>query len=153
MARNEIIIDASPATVYDALLDARNYPRFVAGAKQLRGVDKGWPRAGTRFHHKVGVGPLELADNTKLLEKTPNERVVLEVRVRPFGKGIVAFDLEPLARGSKTHVVMSEEFNQGPIAFVWSPVRNGAIKLRNTITLWRLRRLVTSAHDARTGRA
>jgi uncharacterized protein YndB with AHSA1/START domain len=154
MARNDIVIDAPAVSVYETLLDARSYPQFVAGAKELRGVDDDWPNPGTHFHHKVGIGPLALADNTKLLDKTPSKRVVLEVRVRPFGTGVVTFDLEPVAgRENTTHVVMTEDFNRGPLSFVFRPIREAMIRMRNAITVRRLQRLVVSGHDGRTGRA
>lgn len=153
MSRNDIVIEASPKVVYDALLQPGNYPRFVAGAKQLRDVDDDWPQEGSRFHHKVGVGPIEVADNTKLVDKTPNEHVVLDVRVRPFGTGLVTFDLEPIGRGDKTHVVMTEDFTQGCLTSLPGPIRNGVLRVRNVVTLRRLRRLVTSGHDGRTERA
>ena len=82
MARNEIVIDAPPEKVYEVLLDPSAYPKWVVGAKQLRGVDRRWPRTGARFHHKVGAGAVTLNDSTKLLEKKENRRVVLEVRIR-----------------------------------------------------------------------
>ena len=149
MARNEIVIDAPPETVYETLLDARAYSKWVVGAKEVRGVDRGWPRIGSRFHHKVGVGPAALADSTKILDKKPNKRVVLQVRARPAGVGKVSLDLKPKRRGRKTKVVMTERPTRGPLA--WLPIPGLAIGLRarNAVSLRRLRRLVASQREAR----
>src|SRR4051794_36330468 len=144
MARNEIVIDAPPEQVYDTLLDANAYPKWVVGAKHIRDVDRGWPRRGTRFHHRIGAGPATLADSTKLLDKEPNKRVVLEVRIRPLGVGKVRLDLKPKRRGRKTKVVMTEDMTRGPVSWIRSPIRNGLITARNTVSLRRLRRLVAS---------
>src|SRR5258705_849047 len=114
MARNEIVIDAPPEKVYETLLDPSAYPEWVVGAKQLRDVDRSWPKKGARFHHKVGAGPVELADSTKILEKKPNRRVVLEVRIRPLGVGKVKIDLKPKRRGRKTKGVITEDLTRGP---------------------------------------
>jgi uncharacterized protein YndB with AHSA1/START domain len=149
MARNEIVIDAPPEQVYETLLDANAYAEWVVGAKKVRGVDRSWPRKGSRFHHKVGVGPAELADSTKLLEKKPNSRVVLEVRIRPLGVGTVALDLRPKHRGRKTKVVMTERLTGGPLAWVRNPSLTLGIAARNAVSLRRLRRLVASRYNGR----
>jgi uncharacterized protein YndB with AHSA1/START domain len=149
MARNEIVIDAPPEKVYETLLDPSAYPQWVVGAKELRGVDRRWPRRGARFHHRVGVGPVTIADSTKIVEKKPNRRVVLEVRVRPLGTGQVALDLKPKRRGRRTKVVMTEDVTRGPVSWIRRPIRSAAISARNTVSLRRLRRLVASRAGSR----
>ncbi len=149
MARNEIVIDAPPEQVYEVLLDPSAYPKWVVGAKQLRGVDRRWPRKGARFHHTIGAGPVALDDSTKLLEKKPNRRVVLEVRIRPVGVGKVAIDLKPKRRGRKTKVVMTEDLTRGPASWVRRPITSAAISARNAVSLRRLRRLVASRVGSR----
>jgi uncharacterized protein YndB with AHSA1/START domain len=143
--RNDILIDAPPSRVYETLLDAEAYPRWVLGAKQLRGTDDTWPKPKSRFHHKVGVGPLSLADNTKLLETERDRRVVLEVRIRPLGVGRVRFDLKPRRRGRSTKVVMTERPTGGPWAWFARPWTNLGIRVRNAISLRRLRRVVLAS--------
>jgi uncharacterized protein YndB with AHSA1/START domain len=149
MARNEIVIDAPPEQVYEVLLDPSAYPKWVVGAKELRGVDRKWPRTGARFHHTIGVGAATLDDSTKLLEKKANRRVVLEVRIRPVGVGKVAIDLKPKRRGRKTKVVMTEDLTRGPLSWVRRPIRSAAISARNAVSLRRLRRLVASRVGSR----
>src|SRR4051794_29815125 len=121
MARNDIVIDAPPSAVYEKLLDPSCYPEWILGAKELRGADRSWPKPGARFHHRVGAGPITLADNTKLLVAETDRRVVLEVRIRPLGVGKVQLDLKPRARGRKTKVVMNERVTSGPFRWVGRP--------------------------------
>jgi uncharacterized protein YndB with AHSA1/START domain len=146
MARNEIVIDASPSDVYETLLDAASYPKWVVGAKGLGGVDRSWPRLGSRFYPKVGAGPVAMADNTQIIEKQENRLVVLCVQLRPLATGIVRLWLTSKARGRKTRVVMTEDATSGPLAWFKNPVTTATIVARNAVSLRRLRRLVRSRH-------
>ena len=96
MAVIEELLPADPASVYEALTTPETYPLWLVGCQQIRDVDEGWPSPGARFHHRVGlVGSLTVADNTKVREAVPGERLVLEVRARPLGRGRVTFTLLP----------------------------------------------------------
>jgi uncharacterized protein YndB with AHSA1/START domain len=80
--------------VFAALTTPETYPLWLVGCQDIRAVDDGWPMPGTAFHHRVGlVGPLTVADNTKVLEVSNPDRLVLEVRARPFGRGKVTFTM------------------------------------------------------------
>jgi uncharacterized protein YndB with AHSA1/START domain len=147
MAQNEIVIDAPPERVYETLIDASCYPKWIIGAKGLRGVDGSWPRRGARFHHRVGVGPLEIQDNTKLVATEPNRSVVLSVRARPRLTAIVRLALITRARGQKTKVVLTEEVDGGALSWFRNPLLTGTILVRNALSLRRLRRLVASSCD------
>ncbi len=144
MTRNQILIDAPPEAVYETLLDPAAFPKWVVGAKDVRDVDAHWPREGSRFHHRVGVPPLTLDDNTKILDKKPNRRVVLEARFRPLGVAKITMQLRPKSRGRKTLVTMTERPIGGPARFVWNPVTRLGLKARNAVSLRRLRALVAS---------
>lgn len=155
MARNDILIDAPPAAVYEALLDTSLYAQWVVGAREVKKTDGSWPKPGARFHHRVGVGPVTLADTTKLVEADPDRRVVLEVRARPLGRAHVRLDLRPRSRGRRTKVIMTEHTTTGIWSLMPNPVENTLIHVRNAASLRRLRRLVTRpAHDGtpRSGR-
>jgi uncharacterized protein YndB with AHSA1/START domain len=147
MARNEIVIDAPPSDVYETLLDAASYPKWVVGAKKLGGVDASWPRRGSRFYPKVGAGPVEMVDNTQLLEKQENRLVVLCVQLRPLATGVVRLALTAKARGRKTRVVMTEDATSGPLSWFKNPITTATIVARNAVSLRRLRRLVASSRD------
>src|SRR3954451_7107488 len=115
MARNDIIVNARPADVFGVLTDPGAFGYWVVGAKRVRGHDRAWPRRGSRFHHTVGVGPVVLDDNSKVLEIKQDRRLVLEAPVRPFGIATVELDLKPVKRGKATKVTMREEPLRGPL--------------------------------------
>src|SRR3954452_10421778 len=139
MVRQEITIAAPPDAVFAVLLDGYAYADWVVGARRVRAVDPEWPAVGARFHHVLGLGPLELKDSTKILEVDGPHHLALEVRFRPFGLGRVDLDLETVRGGRATLVTMDE------VAGVNGKMRSIErllIMLRNWWSLQRLRRLV-----------
>jgi len=162
MAVNETMIDAPPQAVWDVLADPPSYEEWVVGNTGIRDYDRGWPSPGTEFHHKIGLGPINVKDKTVALEATPlslaahaaavggtppvpRGRLVMNVRVLPFGHGIVAFELE--GSGSGTLVRMGERPAGGPMKVFW-PALHPLIKVRNAETLRRLKDLAESRHRA-----
>jgi uncharacterized protein YndB with AHSA1/START domain len=125
-----------PAAVWDVLADPAEYGRWVVGSKDIRDADSGFPAAGTRFHHSVGIGPLTLRDETEVLEVEPPRRMRLRARARPLGEATVTIELSPEAGGTVVEMV---EHPAGPFAaFVLKPLADLATKLRNTESLRRL---------------
>lgn len=111
MSRVQRTMRCSRADVFAALLDPRTYPHWLVGARDIRDVDDDWPTPGSAFHHRVGlVGPLKVADHSKVLEIDEPELLSLEVRARPFGRGRSTFTLteERMADGPATVVVLDE---------------------------------------------
>ena len=107
--------------VFAALTDPYTYPQWLVGCRKIRGVDDGWPEAGTSFHHRVGlVGPLTLADRTKVIEVEPCRHLALEVMARPFIRARVDFVLSAgrTASGVGTRISLSEV----PIG-IYAPLR------------------------------
>ena len=144
MARNDVLIKARPADVFEVLTDAEAYGFWVVGAKEIRSKDKRWPRRGSRFHHTVGVGSATVKDTSEVLDIRQDRRLVLEARVRPFGTATVELDLKPANRGKATRVIMHEEARRGPLRRVWNPVFDTAVHVRNVVALRRLKRLAES---------
>lgn len=140
MSLNEITVLAPPEAVWAVLADPPSYEHWVVGNKAIRSHDPGWPSTGTEFHHKVGFGPVAIKDRTVCLEAEPSRRLVMRVRALPVGKGIVAFELEPIRSGSATVVRMDETIDAGPARFL-APLSEPLVHLRNAETLRRLRRL------------
>lgn len=103
---------ACPRTeVFAALITPETYPKWLVGAREIRAVDDGWPAVGTTFHHRVGlVGPLTVADNSKVLAIEEPRLLTLEVRARPLGRGRVTFTLtdQPGPGGPQTVVEVHE---------------------------------------------
>ncbi len=89
-------IPAAPEAVFAILVDPETYPHWLIGARDIRRVEANWPEPGSRFHHRVGlVGPLKIADSTKVIEVVPPQVLSLEVRARPLGRGRATFRLSP----------------------------------------------------------
>jgi uncharacterized protein YndB with AHSA1/START domain len=136
MATNHRFIHAPPADVWDVLADGWLYPVWVVGATRLRDVDDTWPAEGACLHHSVGVWPLDLDDNTEVVESRPSSLLVLRARARPLGEAAVTIRLT--ASGAGTDVVIEEDAVAGPGRLVPEPLRRVMLKVRNLETLQRL---------------
>ena len=146
MAVNEIQIDRDPERVFAVLADWRSYGDWVVGSRFMRGVDPGFPAAGTRFHHQVGIGPLHLNDHTRVLEVDQPRKLVLKAKARPvFGTAIVDITLEP--RDGGTHVTLREDPGDAATAFIFNPLTHWLVHKRNTESLDRLKRLAETRPD------
>lgn len=143
MARNEIVIDRPAADVFTFLSDGHRYADWVVGAKRVRRVDEHWPTPGSRIHHTVGVGPLELRDDTEVEQVVEGRRLVLRARARPAGVARVELDLQP--DGASTRVVMVEYPVSGFAKRFDNPLLEASLKARNVEALRRLKREVERA--------
>ena len=140
MARNAVHVDAPVESVFATITDPHTYPEWLAGAKRIRAVDDGWPAVGTKFHHQVGVGPIRINDDTKVLEIDPPNRLVLEVRARPVGRGKTTFVLRE--DGGGCTLTVEEHPIQTPLRILTNPVLDASIHLRNEGSLKRLKQYV-----------
>ena len=146
MALNEIHIDTPPERVFEVLADWRGYGYWVVGSRKMRGTDPGFPAAGTRFHHQVGIGPLHLDDHTQVLEVHQPRKLVLKAKARPFlGTAVVDLTLE--AKDGGTHVTMREDPGDALTAFVFQPITHLLVRGRNVESLKRLKELAESRPD------
>ena len=146
MSTNTITVDTPPDVVWSVLADPPTYEYWVVGNKAIRTYDGEWPEPGSTFHHKVGFGPVTIADKTVSKEADPGRRLVMQVRAWPVGTGIVTLELEPDGPG-KTKIVMVEEAEAGPAKMV-APVLDRLVWFRNAETLRRLRRCAEERHRA-----
>jgi len=111
----------------------------------MRGVDPGFPAAGTRFHHQVGVGPLRLNDYTTVVEVDQPRKLILKANARPLGTAIV--DLELRRENGGTRVYMREDPGDTLSAFVFMPLTHLLVRGRNVESLKRLKRLAEERPD------
>jgi hypothetical protein len=111
----------------------------------MRGADPGFPAAGTRFHHQVGVGPLHLNDHTQVLEVDQPRKLVLKAKARPLGTAIVDVTIEEEGHGSR--VTMREDPGDTLTAFVFNPLTHLLVRGRNVESLQRLKRLAEQRPD------
>lgn len=140
VARVEITVDGSAADVYAVLANPDTYPDWLVGAREIRSTDDAFPVPGSRFRHRVGVGPVEVKDETVSLQAREGERLVLRAKARPFGQAVVRFDLHGSAGG--TRVVMDETVVEPAalrrLAFLIDPIT----AIRNRASLRHLKDLV-----------
>jgi len=137
VSRNRISVSAEPDAVFDVLEDPYAYPRWVVGARRVRGVDAAWPALGSRFFHALGTVAGELHDSSMVLEWNRPVRVSLEVRFRPTGVAKVEIDIA--AEGSGSIVTIVESPIRGPISRLPRFITDPALALRNALSLQRLR--------------
>jgi uncharacterized protein YndB with AHSA1/START domain len=149
MSMNRIDIDAAPDHVFAVLTDPCAYADWVLGAKRVRDVDTEWPAPGSRFHHAVGAGVVEIKDSTKIVRIEPDRLLELEARFRPLGEAVVKLELEPLDGGRRTRVAMREE-PKGKVVQPLAFLLDVATSARNGLSLRRLARL-SREHESRAG--
>lgn len=140
MPRNETYIDARPEEVFDVLATPSTYVDWEVGSSEIHRSDSSWPAEGSLFEHSHGVWLFQVHDTTQVLESDPPQRLLLEVRLRPFIIARVEFGVFPAGDG--TRVVMHEEPIGGLARVVRNPGLDLLLKLRNAETLRRLRNLV-----------
>ena len=106
MTRSVEHIEVPVGQVYDALVDAPQYPTWLLGAREIRRPERAWPRAGSSFDHHVGAGPVEVADRTTVVRNEPGRVLELLVRARPFLEANVTFRVA--GEGTGTRIEMTE---------------------------------------------
>jgi uncharacterized protein YndB with AHSA1/START domain len=140
MATNTRDIAATPDQVWEVLADGWLYPLWVVGATRMRDVDDTWPAEGSALHHSVGVWPLVVDDETRVLESRPGQRIRLRAKAWPGGEAEVLITLEPL--GERTRVRIEETAVSGPGSLLPEVAEAPLMKLRNRETLNRLAHVV-----------
>jgi uncharacterized protein YndB with AHSA1/START domain len=139
VATTRTLIEATPDRVFDVLADAGSYADWVVGSSVIRDADESWPAVGSRFHHKVGVWPLRVKDNTKVIAVDRPRRLKIHARARPLGTACVELVLEPQAEG--TQVTMHETAGDALSRLAINPLTEWLIHLRNVESLRRLKRI------------
>jgi uncharacterized protein YndB with AHSA1/START domain len=129
-------IDAPPERVWAVLADPYTYGEWVVGSDTIRDADESWPRPGSRLHHRVGIGPFKIEDNTEVVESEPPRRLELQARTRPLGTARVTFEL--VAEGRRTRVRMIEEPGDLLSRLFHNPLFDRLLHHRNIETLRRL---------------
>lgn len=127
--------------VFRALVTPETYPDWLVGARDIRAVDDGWPAVGTAFHHRVGlVGPLKVADLSKVIAIEEDRLLSLEVRAQPFGRGRATFRLSDAPQGDGPATIV--ELEEVPIGML-APAR----PLLDPLTALRNRRSLDQLDD------
>ena len=141
MARNEIDIEAGASEVFDVLAEPESYAYWVVGSREIRDADERWPMPGTKFHHTVAFGPLDVKDWTSVEELEWGRRLRLRAKARPLGTAHVTIELEPNGDGG-TRVTLTEDGADPVSALAFWPLNHVLTRLRNAESLRRLKRFV-----------
>ena len=131
------VVDAPAAAVWAVLSNGWLYASWVVGASRIRDVDPGWPEAGARIHHSVGVWPALIDDSTSVLSVVVERDLVLRARAWPAGEAVVRMSLDQQDDG-RTAIGMAEDVAGGPGRLVPQPIRQVLIVPRNREALLRL---------------
>ena len=128
------------AVVWSLLTDPRTYPDWLVGASSISDIDDDWPAVGSRFHHRVGLGPLSIPDHSEVIAIEDQRMLKLQVRARPFISAVATFRL--VGDGSRTVVSLQEEPTPRVIGNLVRPVMDPMIHVRNHRSLAGLSDLV-----------
>jgi uncharacterized protein YndB with AHSA1/START domain len=143
MARTERHMPTTPERVFSVLVDADAYGHWVVGSDTIRDVDDTWPQVGSRFHHRVGVGPFKLNDHTQVLRIDPPHRLDLKARFRPLGTATISIRLE--RQGEGTLVTIVEDAGDPITRLLFNPLTHLLVRGRNVESLRRLEELAVGA--------
>lgn len=139
MATNHIQLGVPPERVFAVLADPNSYGDWVVGSDTIRDADPNWPAVGSRFYHRVGIGPFKLNDHTEVVDADPPHKLVLHARARPLGTALVTMILEP--RDGGTWVTMKETAGDALSLLGINPLTDWLVHLRNNESSRRLKRI------------
>jgi uncharacterized protein YndB with AHSA1/START domain len=132
--------NAPSEEVFAILVDPESYPSWLIGAQAVPDVDGSWPKPGSRFHHRVGIGPLTISDSTVAIAVEPGSMLRLRVRARPLVTAEVTFRV--IGDGDRCVVTMEEEPTRRLIGNLVRPVLDPVTHVRNHRSLRRLGKFV-----------
>lgn len=141
MAHNVATFPVPIKQVFSVLADPKTYAYWVVGSDSIRDADASWPAVGAKLHHRVGVGPFKINDNTEVLEVIEPVHLVLQARARPLGTARVILDLIDL--GNRTQVTMVEGPGDRFSRLLHNPITDFLLHRRNDEALRRLGKLAS----------
>jgi uncharacterized protein YndB with AHSA1/START domain len=143
MSRNRIELPATPEQVFEVLIDPYSFPKWVVGAKRIRGVDPDWPRPGSAFHHASGAGgELTVKDKTELVTMNPPVSLVLQAYLRPLGIVRIRMLLERGPQEGTTLFTIRESPAPGTKMTKVKKMLDPALYLRNKKSVQCLEKLI-----------
>jgi Polyketide cyclase / dehydrase and lipid transport len=145
MACNVATFCVSVEHVFAVLADPTTYAYWVVGSDSIRDADQQWPAVGAKLHHRLGIGPFKLNDNTEVMEATAPVHLVLQARARPLGTARVQLDLVDC--GNQTQVTMVEGPGDPLSRLFHNPLTDYLLHRRNDEALRRLGELAAK-HQA-----
>jgi hypothetical protein len=138
--------EAPTSEVFGILADPASYPDWLIGTVSIRDIDASWPQPGSRFYHRVGLGPLAIPDHTEVVAIEPGESLQLRVRARPLIAAVVTFRV--VGDDGRCVVTMEEEPDRRVIGNMVRPVMDPVTHVRNHRSLRRLGAVVRARRPA-----
>lgn len=139
MATVETQTSATPERVFEILSRPELYEDWVVASADLRAAEDEWPAVGATFHHTQFVPKVGLKDTTSVLDSDPPRYLCLCVRARPLVVAKVELFMHP--HGGGTRIEMIEVPVGGLVGKLNNPAVELSLKLRNTESLRRLKKL------------
>jgi uncharacterized protein YndB with AHSA1/START domain len=136
-----IDIAATPAEVWDAIMDPTRLGEWVTIHRKLRHSDDGSPRVGFRMDQQIHLRGVSLDVHWTLVECVPSKHALWEGRGPARSRARTEYQLHPIDR-SGTRFDYRNEFHAplGPLGALASRALVGGIPERETTqTLHRLR--------------
>lgn len=133
---NTMVIQASPEEIFAVLAEPDTYPDWLVGAQHIREVDPAWPGVGSRFHHRIGFGPVSLPGSTSVRSFDEPTQLELGAGMGLLGEATVHIVVEAVPEG--TRVTIQEEPRRGVVRLLWNvarPMVNLGLWGRNAISL------------------
>ncbi|MBA3357886.1 MAG: SRPBCC family protein [Thermoleophilaceae bacterium] len=136
-----------PEAVWDVLADPSNYAYWVVGSRVIRDAEPQWPEPGAKFHHTIGVGPLNLSDHSVVVEAHRPGLFKLRAKGRPLGTAMVTMRMIPRGAAGGTVVEMTENPDGIVAALSLNPLTHVFTIARNAESLMRLEELALLRAD------
>lgn len=136
MAVNRRYMPYPASAIFSVLRDGWSYARWVVGTSEIRDVDDGWPRPGSKLHYRIGRKGLSADDETRAVRLVDGHELELEAVGRPLGTARVDFRIDDVRDGSL--VSMIEHPVKGVLKTLHNPAFELLVYLRNVETLRRL---------------
>jgi uncharacterized protein YndB with AHSA1/START domain len=140
MARNEVLVDAPPERVWSVLADPDLYGEWVFGAFEVQESTGEWPNPGSTLEFDVGIGPLTIGDETRVLEADEPNRLLF--RARAGRSATVRIEIKLTPQDGGTLVQTEEDVSGGAAGILPRMITDLLIGARHAWSPERLRDLV-----------
>ena len=145
MAVLNVLVDRSPAQVWDVLSDGRAYADWVMGTRHIKDVDPRWPSQGSQIHYAVGAGRFTIEDVTTVRLVEPPHRLELEAHAGKLGSARISISLLPWGE-DRTVVILDEHALTGPGRWWHTAAVDVALRFRNQRMVRKLAGIVHARH-------
>ncbi len=142
MALNEQDFSVTASELFDVLVDAPSFPRWLAGVGGVRCVSDDWPKRESHFEH-AGTWPLP-AGEVAVVDIDPPRMLEVSVRCRRVRLGRVRFEIEELASGCRLTMCQAPGGSSRPLSLLARPL----LRVRDRRSLRRLRSLLEGSSYA-----